>query len=394
MEMKEILTYIWWALNACFMLHLLMPLFLYVLRWFRRDEIKNKIRIDHSSRDYAIIVTAYQQADQLPAVVKSILNLSYDNFLIYVVADNCDMEKLGFDSEKVILLRPEEVLASNTKSHFYAISNFRRAHDVLTIIDSDNLVGSEYLNQLNIFFDNGYKAVQGVRKAKNLDTRYACLDEAGDIYYRFIDRKLLFESGSSAALSGSGMAFCTYLYKDCLENKQISGAGFDKVLQYQLLKRGERIAFAEQAVVYDEKTSRSPQLVKQRSRWINTWFRFAYLGLKLLMGAVFRPNLNQFLFSLMLLRPPLFLLLGVASVLLGANIFTYPLLALTWFFALVVFVGFFMTSLKYFRADRKIFTALWGVPKFVLMQLFALWRARKANQISVATEHYYNGKST
>jgi len=392
MEMKELWMYIWWAFNACFIIHLLLPLFLYVLRWFRREEIEN-IEVDDLARDYAIIVTAYRQADQLPAVVESILNLNYSNFLVYVVADNCDIDTLDFGSEKVVVLRPQEVLASNTKSHFYAIRNFRRPHDMLTIVDSDNLVEREYLNQLNVFFDKGYQAVQGVRKAKNLDTLYARLDEAGDIYYRYIDRKLLFEAGSSAALSGSGMAFYTRLYKDCLENRQVSGAGFDKVLQYRLLKRGNRIAFAERAVVYDEKTSRSPQLVKQRSRWINTWFRFVFLGVKLLAGAVIRADLNQFLFGLMLLRPPLFLLLGVASALLVANLFISQLLAFAWSFALMVFVGVFVTSLKYFRADRKIVTALWGAPRFILFQFFALWRARKANQISVATEHYHGGKS-
>lgn len=391
MEMKEILMYIWWAFNFFFMLHLLMPLFLQLLRWFSKEEVESKIAMHQQARDYAIIVTAYQQVDQLPAVVKSILNLNYENFLVYIVADNCNIERLAFDSEKVILLRPGEVLASNTKSHFYAINHFMRPHEVLTIIDSDNLVDGEYLNQLNLFFDKGYKAVQGVRKAKNLDTRYARLDEAGDIYYRYVDRKLLFEAGSSAALSGSGMAFCTSVYRQCLESWQVSGAGFDKVLQYRLLSRGERIAFAEYAIVYDEKTSRSPQLVNQRSRWINTWFRFASLGLKLSMGSVIRRNLNQFLFSLMLLRPPLFLLLGGATVLSVVNLFINPFLTFAWGFALAVFVGYFMASLKYFKADRKVVTALWGAPKFVLLQLIALWRARKANRISVATEHYYKG---
>src|SRR5690606_20538946 len=105
----------------------------------------------------------------------------------------CDISRLHFDDDRVILLRPEETLASNTKSHFYAINNFKRSHDYLTIIDSDNLVDLDYLNELNKFFAENFIAVQGVRQAKNLNTSYACLDEAGDMYYRFIDRKLLFE---------------------------------------------------------------------------------------------------------------------------------------------------------------------------------------------------------
>jgi hypothetical protein len=47
----------------------------------------------------------------------------------------------------------------------------------------------------------GFAAVQGERKAKNLDTTYACLDAARDIYYHFYDGKLLFHIGSSATLA-------------------------------------------------------------------------------------------------------------------------------------------------------------------------------------------------
>ena len=90
--------------------------------------------------DYGIIVTAYEYTQQLPAVVSSLLQLNYDRFHIYVVADKCDITGLHFPPDKVSLLRPEQVLGSNTRSHFYAIRNFIRPHSHLTIIDSDNLV--------------------------------------------------------------------------------------------------------------------------------------------------------------------------------------------------------------------------------------------------------------
>src|SRR5690606_25236094 len=180
------------------------------------------------------------------------------------------------------VLCPEQVLASNTKSHFYAINRFSRNHDVLTIIDSDNLVHPDYLNELNIYFNKGYDAIQGVRAPKNLNTTLACLDAARDLYYNYYDGHLLFELGSSATLAGSGMAFRTGLYRECLENLEIQGAGFDKVLQAEIVKRGYVIAHASTAIVYDEKTSQSQQLINQRSRWINTWLKYFKLGVGLL----------------------------------------------------------------------------------------------------------------
>ncbi|WP_342327883.1 glycosyltransferase [Pedobacter sp. FW305-3-2-15-E-R2A2] len=370
-------------------LHFIMPLILWIAGRFIG---KKKPAGQVYEADYAVIVTAYQQVTLIPLVVDSILKSNYASYIIYVVADNCDISGLKFDDPRVVILRPPEVLASNTKSHFYAIDRFERAHERLTIIDSDNLVHAEYFNALNKAFDQGYQAVQGVRAAKNLDSTYACLDEAGDIYYRLVDRKLMYEAGSSAALSGSGMAFTLQLYRSCLEKNEISGAGFDKILQYEILNRGERIAFAEEAIVYDEKTAKTDQLVNQRSRWINTWFKYLYLGFKLMLKSVYRLNWNQFLFSILLVRPPLFMLLIISFLLFVADLFLMPLFALYWVVAIAVFFTFVFRALSHFKADEKIYKSLKNAPLFIYFQLLALLKVRKANKISVATEHYYEEK--
>lgn len=372
----------------CLIAQLVMPLLLVVSKYVRKKR-KRGTDTPHPA-DYAIIVTAYQQTHQLPAVVDSILKLNYSNYFVYIVADKCDDEDLFYDSEQIVVLRPPEVLANNVKSHFYAIRHFKRPHERLTIIDSDNLVDAEYLNQLNLIFDKGYQAVQGVRKAKNLNTPYACLDEAGDIYYRMIDRKLLFEAGSSAALSGSGMAFTTALYRQCLENAEINGAGFDKVLQYELLMRNHVIAFAESAIVLDEKTAMTDQLVKQRSRWINTWFKYVYLGWMLFWASLTKLSLNRFWFSLMLLRPPLFMLIGIASICFVINLILNTWMVAAWGAALAVFALTVAYSLYYFKADQRIYRSLISAPKFISYQLLALLKVKKANKLSVATEHYFD----
>ncbi|ATP56619.1 hypothetical protein CPT03_09090 [Pedobacter ginsengisoli] len=367
--------------------HLFGPLFLCFFGLFNKKTInKGLVEVEF---DYAVIVTAYQQTSLIPMVVDSILKSNYSNYIIYVVADNCDIGELNFTDKNVVILKPDEVLASNTKSHFYAINRFQREHEIITIIDSDNLVHAEYFNELNRFFAKGYTSVQGVRAAKNLNTPYACLDEAGDIFYRLIDRKLLFEAGSSAALSGSGMAFTTKVYKDCLEHNEIIGAGFDKILQYEILRRGFTIAFAEGAIVYDEKTSKTGQLVNQRSRWLNTWFKYFFLGLNLFAKSIVNFNLNQGLFSLMLLRPPLFILLILSTAFFVLDLFFAPLFAIYWVLGIIIFIVSVLSALKYFKADRRIYTSLKNVHKFMYYQVLALLKVRKANKISVATEHYF-----
>lgn len=374
----------WIVLQIIIGYNLVLPVLIYLVSLFRKNDAFSIQKLDG---DYAIIVTAYEQVTHIPEVVKSILKLNYSKYLVYIVADKCDISQLHFDDERIVILRPETTLASNTRSHFYAINNFKRKHNRLTIIDSDNLVHPEYLNELDVFFDNGFVAVQGLREAKNLNSTYACLDAARDIYYHFYDGKILFKAGSSATLAGSGMAFTTKLYVECLGTRDVTGAGFDKVLQDAIVSRDIRIAFTERAIVFDEKTSSTDQLVNQRSRWINTWFKYFSLGFKLVAKGLVRISWNQLLFGLILLRPPLFIFLILSIVFFGVNLFINPIFALVWFTGLVLFVFGFLLALFKSDTDPRIYKSLVNIPKFMFFQIISLFKARNANKRSIATKH-------
>ncbi|OCX51582.1 hypothetical protein BEL04_16290 [Mucilaginibacter sp. PPCGB 2223] len=389
--MSNLLSIIWIIIQVIIGFNLVFPLLLFLFYGIRKSVVSpNKEGVLLHDPDYGIIVTAYEQTDNLPSVVKSLLQLQYSNYLIYIVADKCDISNLNFNDERVILLRPAETLASNTRSHFYAINRFVRPHTHLTIIDSDNLVKPDYLAQLNEYFNYGFKAVQGIREAKNLDTTFACLDAARDIYYHFYDGKVLFGAGSSATLAGSGMAFTTELYVQCLGHLDITGAGFDKVLQSEILKRDERIAFTEKAIVYDEKTSRSDQLVNQRARWINTWFKYFKYGFRMIANGITRFSLNQFIFGLVLVRPPLFMFLLLSVVFMGINIAIGHLMAgALWAAGLLIFVAGFALALARSETDKRIYRSLINIPRFMFLQVLSLLRIfKRSNKQNIATKHY------
>lgn len=386
--MSTYVLVIWIFLCVLIGYNLVLPIIFFVC--YKLIPKRTANRDETLEADYAIIVTAYQQADQITSVVNSLLNLDYSNYLIYVVADNCDVSAIHFEDERVVLLKPETVLKSNTRSHLYAINHFKRAHELLTIVDSDNLVHPQYLNELNYFFRQGYKAVQGVRKAKNLDSLYACIDAVQDIYYHLYDREILFALGSSATLAGSGMAFESELYQNYLRQNDVKGAGFDKVLQLEIVGKGYRIAFAKNAIVYDEKTSRSDQLVKQRARWFNTWFKYAGFGFTLIWNSLVRTNWNGFLFGLMFVRPPLFLLVVAGVLMMIASFFINSVVFIAWAVAFLLFAVALLVALVHSRADQRIYRSLTAIPLFVFHQLRSLFKAKKANEISVATEHYHH----
>jgi cellulose synthase/poly-beta-1,6-N-acetylglucosamine synthase-like glycosyltransferase len=382
------LNFLWYLTQFYVGYNLVLPFLFFLIGKFKRTPNKSFQYIEIEHCDYAIIVTAYKEASMIPSVVNSLLKLDYSNYIIYVVLDNCEVIQ-EFDNDKIILLYPSTTLASNVKSHFFAIDNFRRPHNYITIIDSDNLVDSKYLSALNMHFAKGFQAVQGIRKAKNLNTTYACLDAARDLYYHFYDGILLFNLGSSATLAGSGMAFSTSLYKALLTDKTIEGAGFDKVLQYQILKGNLRISFCEEAIVYDEKTSKTDQLVQQRSRWINTWFKYMKYGFRLFGSGLKMHSINQTLFGLILLRPPIFMFISLSLVFMVINFFMNSMVVIIWLISLFIFVLGFCIALKKLHADSRIYKSLVGIPKFIFFQTVSLIKSRKANRLSVATTHYH-----
>lgn len=386
--MSQILDICWIALQVLIGYNLVIP-FVFLITWlFSRKSSSKENDIQQHENDFAVIVTAYQHVTMLSDVVNSILKLNYSKYHVYIVADNCGDAVLEFESEKVTVLRPEVVLASNTRSHLYAMEHFVRHHDCITIIDSDNLVHADYLSNINRFFQLGYQAVQGIREPKNLNTTIACLDAARDIYYHFYDCKVLFQIGSSSTLAGSGMAFSADLYGNFLRSHSIEGAGFDKVLQAWLVSSNIRIAFSENASVYDEKTSKPEQLVQQRSRWLNSWFKYAFFGLGILKNGIIRGNKHQILFGVVLLRPPLFIFLALSFVLMFVNlIFGSKMIFLVWLLALVLFSASFYSALGISKADGRIFSSLKNIPKFVFYQFVSLLNVRKANQLSVSTKH-------
>jgi cellulose synthase/poly-beta-1,6-N-acetylglucosamine synthase-like glycosyltransferase len=388
--LSQTVEIIWIVFQAIVGLILVFPVLSYLIYLFSKRKQPIKENNPEPEADYAILVTAYKDISNIPHVVQSLLKLDYSNYLIYVIADNCPEFEQDFDNERVIVLRPDPILENQVKSHFYAIDHFIRNHSRLTIIDSDNLVDSQYLNELNKSFDAGHQAVQGVRKAKNFDTHYACLDAANEIYYFFYNRKVLYAIGSSSMLAGSGMAFTVKLYRECLGQVASSGAGFDKILQKEIINRGYRIAFAEKAIVYDEKTSHPEQLVKQRARWNNTWFRYFNLGIYLMGQGIRNLGINRFLFGFLIIRPPLFLLLGLSFLIMGINFLVCPVAAIIWVFLLLIFVSGFFIALKKSDTDPRIYKSLIHIPRFVFFQLVSLLKTRKANQFSVATVHLHH----
>ncbi len=339
----------------------------------------------------AAIIPAHTDLTLVPPLVDSLLKQTYHNFHIYIIADNCEKVDLHYTDPRIKILIPEKPFHNKTRSIDMAIDNFEEPHEVFVIFDSDNLVRPDYMEVLNTYFNMGYRAVQTHMLPKNTDTLYARMDAAGNHYCNFLDRLARMELGLSANIWGLGIAVETSLYKQILY-QNFPGSfrklgGFDKRMQAEMVKTIPQIAYAVEAVVYDEKIQNGAALQKQRTRWISAYFSAVPDALTVIWKGVTTFSLDRMYFGLNLLRPPLFIMMLTALFLCIFNIWFSPEWAVFWAAAIIVFVLTFFTIVTVMSRDASIFKAMFFLPLFMWRQVKGLLRISDAGKDFLRTQN-------
>ncbi|MEY2835734.1 MAG: hypothetical protein RLZZ557_1396, partial [Bacteroidota bacterium] len=182
------------TLQLVFSLYLLTPFLFYIIFIVRkklhcRDRISRMPILTKDDFKFNVIITAHQETDFIPPLLDSLQKQSYQNFQVYVVADDMPVT-INFDSERVITLHPPTPLHSKISSIAYAMDRISNPQEVVLILDADNLLHPDFLSVMNAYFQKGYQVVQADFKAKNTETPIALMDSVGDLYNFFVDREM------------------------------------------------------------------------------------------------------------------------------------------------------------------------------------------------------------
>lgn len=386
----KILFYIFIALQAVIALYLLQPAILLIIHFIKKIIAPYKSPINRKpivkkDFDFATIVTAHKDTRFIPPLVDSLLKQNYPNYHIYVVADACDISDLHFDNPRVTLLKPGKDFNAKIKSIQFAYDNFVRMHDALVIFDSDNLAHPDYLFVLNKYFQQGYRAVQTQMLSKNTSTVYARLDSMGHIYHTFLERQMRMELGLSSHILGLGIAVECELYKEIMYKDRLGG--FDKKLQADIVKKIPQLAYAEEAIVYDEKVDDGKTLEKQRTRWLFTYFHYFKANWDLFITGLKRFNFNLIYFGFIVLRPPLIMVVGAALFFTLINLFVDPVYSLIWAGIFLTYILSFIIIIITQSKQKGIASALLFIPAFIIRQTKALLKIKSASKSFLKTEH-------
>jgi len=341
------------------------------------------------ARDYSfgIIITAYRETDFIPPIVDSLLKQTYPRFNVYIVADDCDSSQLHFTDPRINILVPPSPLNNKVASLQYGLDHFHEPDEVLVIFDPDNLVHPNFLHILNTWYNKGYQAVQGNLQSKNKESIYAQLDSLGVLVGNFLERDVRSMLGLSVNIWGCGVSVKKEVYQKIIYDSKSRLGGFDKHMQTEIAKNVSRIAYAQEAIVYDEKVDDGNNFERQRIRWITAYFKFLGEAFRLLFIGLRKRDFNLVYFAYNLIRLPWFLLLLVAVIIAGTDWLIYPMLTRAWLLILTLFFLSFVTIVATRAEGRSVAKALWYLPLLFYHQLRALFRIRIGKKTMLKTEH-------
>lgn len=376
-------------IQVIFILYLFSPLMLLVFSTIIGKKDLNKYlrsrKVYDRDFDFAAIITVHQDTRFIAPFIDSFLKQTYKKFNVYIIADDCDISGIKISDDRIKIICPTTPLNSKVKSIQYAVDCFDKQHDVMVIFDSDSLVHPNYFERLNAYFQSGYDAVQCITISKSLNTSMAKVETLGWVFTTFIERASRMMLGLSSTVSGNGIAIKIALYKDI--NYVDSLGGFDKRLQTFLMMKLDEIAFARDAVVFEEKTNDSRSFETQRTRWIYSYFKYFNDNWLIFKEGLRKINFNKLFFGFSAMRPPLFLTVGIGFLCMLINLFIDPFISLVWFLTLAVFVFTFVGISTTKGYQRGLSNAIFLLPKIVFLQFKALFQMGKASKSFMKTAH-------
>jgi cellulose synthase/poly-beta-1,6-N-acetylglucosamine synthase-like glycosyltransferase len=341
---------------------------------------------------FAVLVPAYKEDSVILDSVRKNLKVDYPSHLfdVIVVADQLKESTIESLKETDAIVH---IVSFQKSTKAKAISSALRAYpdySHVVILDADNVMDSDFLKYIAFAFENGAVAIQGRRKAKNVNTPYSVLDGISEEISNTIYRQGADGIGLSSPVAGSGMAFSFELISKKLKNSEAIG-GFDKEFQIEILKDKLHINYIKEAFVYDEKTSDIEVFENQRKRWISSHFiflrRYFFLGMK----SLFTGRLDLFHMAILIQgQLPRMLNLGLFVVLILVSFMLSHLVLITPFFWLIAF-GLYLFSLivavpRIYFNKNLVYAGL-RMPKMLLTMLGILFKLKESKKTFIHTPH-------
>lgn len=243
-----------------------------IFGWRKRKEDSPKMCLP--KKRFALIVAAHNEENVIAHIVDSLYRQNYPSnlFDVFVIADNCTDKTAEIAEDHGAIVYRRSNNSARGKGHalewmFSKIYNMREKYDAISVFDADNLVSSNYLLEMNRQLCNGHKVVQGYIDSKNPFDSWITLSYSIAFWLsNRIFQLPRYYMGLSCGLCGTG--FCIDI--DVLKEIGWGATCLTEDLEFtmKLALSNYKVAWAHNAVVYDEKPITLKQSWNQRKRWM------------------------------------------------------------------------------------------------------------------------------
>lgn len=336
----------------------------------RKDEL-NKKATGYAS--FLVIFPSYHEDLVIVNSVNKFLCQDYpsDKYNVIVVSDH-QTEKTNSQLENlpVTLLKPIFDKSTKAKALQYAMHESIRSgmiYDYIVILDADNVVETNFLSCLNVTCQQGYKAIQCHRKAKNGETDVAIFDGISEEINNTIFRLAHNKVGLSSSLIGSGLCL---EYKWFLDNvDKLSTAGEDREIESLLIMDNIYIKYEEGIFVFDEKVDDLDSFQRQRQRWIVAQAHSLLSMLPYIPHAITKGNINYIDKTLQQALIPRSMLIVILIIISIVELLLCPLWSLKWWLLLVILAMSLILSIPAEKRKWKLLSK-WFTALLMTLQMF------------------------
>ena len=361
---------------------------------FYRQQLITQQLVKHKM---AILIPGYKEDVVIREVANDALLQDYprEYYDMVVIADTFHQDTIEYlKSLPIKVIEVEFDKSTKSRALNKAMELLPEIYDIAVILDADNLMSPDFLTKINAAFCQiGSIAVQGHRKAKNLNSSLAVLDAISEEINNNIFRKGHRVLGLSSAIIGSGMAFQYSYFKNLMSNVTAIG-GFDKDIELRILKEGKKIIYLDDAIVLDEKVQQAVVFSNQRRRWLSAqlvYFRRDILSS--IKALITQGNFDYFDKAIQFIQPPRILLLGAVIffgmlfIIVNRLIPDTPFFTFSWIVVLSLCVLAFLFSVPRYFYNGTTLKALLSLPKGMFLMFGSLLKIKGANKQFIHTQH-------
>lgn len=337
---------------------------------FNKNTVINKAK---KQNRIVILIPSFRQDDVIEHTVVSVLGQAYPQrmFDIVVISDHqSEMTNMKLAQYPITLLTPDFDESTKAKSLQYAVLNLPefKIYDIVLILDADNIVGQDFLTQVNDAFETAAtKAIQLHRISRNRDTAAARMGSIFEEINNAIFRRGHINLGISSALAGSGTAYDFNWFKTNVMKAKT--AGEDKEMEALLLRQGYFIDYFDNILVYGEKKRTTIKMNEQHGRWAYQQLQNLVRNIKFLPGAFFRKQYDLADKIIQWMLMPRTSMVGIIMLMSLILPFIYLTIAIKWWIIGSIALFVFALATPDYLVDemwdrtflRSPFVTLWGI---------------------------------